>query len=138
MRKHTTTRLLSLLLLLATLVSGPHATRADDGIFQPSAAAKPYIDFDGKGFLINGKRTFIASGCLHYPRVPRALWRDRLLRFKRAGFNTVQTYCFWDFHEPQEGKWDFTGDKDLDAFLKLVKSLGMYATVRVGPYVCAE
>ena len=111
---------------------------AIDGMFPAAAAAKPFIDFDGRGFLVNGKRTFLASGSLHYARVPRELWRDRLLRMKRAGFNTVETYIFWNFQEPQEGKWDFTGGHDLDAFLKLVKQLGMYATVRVGPYICAE
>lgn len=130
--------LLLALTLLCLSALGAQPVRADDGMFPAAPAAKPYIDFDGRGFLIEGKRTFIASGSLHYPRVPRALWRDRLLRFKRAGFNTVQTYAFWNFHEPKEGQWDFRGDKDLDAFLKLVKSLGMYATVRVGPYVCAE
>jgi len=114
------------------------AAHANDGIFPPAPAAKPFINFDGHGFLIKGKRTFLASGSLHYGRVPRALWRDRLLRIKRAGFNTVQTYAFWNFHEPQEGKWDFSGDKDLNAFLKLVKAMGLYAVVRPGPYVCAE
>lgn len=139
MHKRTSAWLLPVFLLLfVVLTGGARMTRADDGMFPPAAAARPFIDFDGKGFIVHGRRTFIASGSLHYPRVPRALWRDRLLRFKRAGFNTVQTYAFWNFHEPQEGKFDFTGDKDLDAFLKLVKSLGMYATVRVGPYVCAE
>ncbi len=116
----------------------PALARADDGMFPPSAAAKPFIDYDGRGFLVNGKRTFIASGSLHYPRLPRALWRDTLLRMKRLGFNTVQTYAFWNFHAPKENEWDFVGDKDLDAFLKLIKELGMYATVRVGPYVCGE
>jgi len=111
---------------------------ADDGMFPPAPAAKAAIDFDGRGFLIQGKRTFIASGTLHYPRVPRALWRDRLLRIKRGGFNCVETYAFWNLHEPHEGKWSFSGDNDIDAFLKLVKELGMYAIVRVGPYVCAE
>jgi beta-galactosidase len=120
------------------VLGASHAARANDGIFPAAPAAKASIDFDGRGFMINGRRTFIASGSLHYARVPRALWRDRLLRFKRAGFNTVQTYVFWDFNEPQEGKIDFTGDGDLDAFLKLAKSLDMYAVVRVGPYVCAE
>ena len=115
-----------------------HKQPAIDGIFPPAATAKPFIDFDGRGFLVNGKRTFLASGSLHYARVPRELWRDRLLRMKRAGFNTVQTYLFWNFQEPQEGKWDFSGNHDLNAFLKLVKQMGMYATVRVGPYVCAE
>ena len=70
--------------------------------------------------------------------MPRALWRDRLLRFKRAGFNCVEVYTFWNWHEPQEGKFDFTGDHDLDAYLKLVHEMGMYAICRVGPYYCAE
>ena len=111
---------------------------ADDGIFPPSVAAKPFIDFDGKGFIVNGKREFIASGTMHYPRVPRALWRDRLMKIKRSGFNCVETYAFWNLHEAQEGKWDFSGEKDFGAFLSLIKELGMYSIVRLGPYVCAE
>ena len=71
-------------------------------------------------------------------RVPHELWRDRLLRLKRAGFNTVETYAFWNFHEPRENEWDFTGDKDIGAFLATAQELGLYAIVRVGPYVCAE
>ncbi len=110
----------------------------NDSIFPPLPAARPYINFDGKGFLINGKRTFIVAGELQYPRTPRAQWRDRLLRIKRAGYNTVQTYAFWNYHEPREGEFDFTGEKDLDAFLKLVHSLNLYAIVRMGPYVNAE
>ena len=66
------------------------------------------------------------------------LWRDRLLRLKRAGFNTVETYAFWNFHEPRENEWDFTGDKDFGAFLSTAQEVGLYAIVRVGPYVCAE
>ncbi len=130
--------LLTTLFALSLALMSPRPARADDGIFPPAPAAKASIDFDGRGFRIRGKRTFLCSGSLHYSRVPRALWRDRLLRMKRAGFNTVQTYAFWNFHEPQEGRWDFSGDKDLDAFLKLVKAMGMYAVVRPGPYVCAE
>ena len=125
-------------LLLALGLSMGMTAKADDGMFPAAAAARSAIDFDGKGFIVRGKRTFIASGSLHYSRVPRALWRDRLLRIKRAGFNTVETYAFWNFHEAQEGKWDFAGDHDFNAYLKLINELGMYAIVRVGPYVCAE
>ena len=124
-------------LATAALLAG-HPARANDGMFPSAAAAKPAIDYDGQGFIIRGERTFIASGSLHYPRVPQAQWRERMLQMKRAGLNTVQTYVFWNEHEPVEGKFDFTGNRDLDAFLKLVKSMGMYATVRVGPYICAE
>ena len=120
------------------LGAGAQTARADDGIFPPAPAAAPYINFDGKGFLLNGKRTFIASGGMEYCRVPRALWHDRLLRLKRAGFNCVEIYNMWNFHEPKKGQFDFAGDHDLDAFLKMVKAMDLYAIVRVGPYVCAE
>jgi beta-galactosidase len=110
----------------------------NDHIFPPSAAAKPYIDFDNKGFLIDGKRTFLASAGLEYARIPHQLWHDRLLRIKRAGFNCIEIYTIWNFHEAREGKFDFTGDRDLNLFLKEVKDLGMYSIVRVGPYYCAE
>lgn len=79
--------LLCLGLLVALL---PLTASANDSMFPPTPAAKPFIDIiDGKGFLIHGKRTSIVSGSMHYARVPRALWADRLLRMKRAGFNTV-------------------------------------------------
>ena len=134
-----TTRLIGILfglLLLAGFTAS--IARADDGIFPPAPAAAPYINFDGRGFLVNGSRTFLASGGLEYCRIPRTLWRDRLLRLKRAGFNTVEIYNMWNFHEPKKGQFDFSGDHDLNAFLKLVKAMGLYAVVRVGPYVCAE
>ncbi|MDB5030563.1 MAG: hypothetical protein JWP71_1284 [Mucilaginibacter sp.] len=75
---------------------------------------------------------------MEYARVPRALWHDRLLRLKRAGFNAIEMYTFWNFHEPKEGQFNFTGDHDLNAFLKMIKDMGMYAIVRVGPYYCGE
>ena len=123
-------------LTLACLAVG--TARADNELFPPTPTAKAAIDFDGRGFIVQGKRVFVVAGALHYSRVPRALWRDRLLRIKRAGYNTVQTYTFWSYHETREGQYDFSGDKDLDAYLKLIHSMNMYAIVRIGPYVNAE
>jgi beta-galactosidase len=120
------------------LISIPQSLRANSDIFPPADAAKASIDFDGAGFIINGQRTWIASGSLHYPRVPRALWRDRLLKIKRGGFNCVQTYAFWNYHEVKEGEFDFKDEKDFGAFLDLAHELGLYVVVRPGPYVCAE
>lgn len=129
-------------LIMATLMSltcliQPQAL-ANDSIFPAQPAALGAISFDGKGFLINGQRTFVVSAGMEYARVPRELWADRLLRFKRAGFNCTEFYTFWNYHEPQSGQFDFSGNRDLDAYLKLAKSLGLYATARVGPYYCAE
>jgi|ECHhosMinimDraft_1075155.scaffolds.fasta_scaffold00769_6 beta-galactosidase len=80
----------------------------------------------------------ILSGEIHYPRVPRALWRDRLLKLKRAGFNTVTMYFFWNYHEVEPGKFDFSGEKDVDEFISIANSLGLKFIARVGPYDCAE
>lgn len=136
-----TARLLLLLLICgkyATAQPGTGTPSRNDHMFPPAASAKPFINYDARGFLVNGKRTFIASASMEYARVPRALWHDRLLRLKRAGFNAIEMYTFWNFHEPREGQFNFTGDHDLDAYLKLIKSMGMYAIVRVGPYYCGE
>jgi beta-galactosidase len=122
-----------------TLLLAVPSLRANDDFFPPSSDAAKVIDFDGLGFTINGKRTFITSGSVHFARVPRENWRDILLKLKRSGFNTVETYVFWNYHEPKEGQFDFTTEsRDLGAFLDLAKELGLYAFVRVGPYSCAE
>ncbi|SEN58501.1 beta-galactosidase [Mucilaginibacter gossypiicola] len=129
--------ILTFILLLSAFTKA-HSQSANDHIFPASAVAKPYIDFDSKGFMVNGKRTFIVSAGLEYARIPHELWYDRLLRIKRAGFNCIEIYTIWNFHEEQEGKFNFTGDHDLGKFLDIVKQLGLYAIVRVGPYYCAE
>jgi beta-galactosidase len=110
----------------------------NDHMFRAAESARSTIDYDARGFLIHGQRTFIVSAGMEYARIPHQLWRDRLLRLKRGGFNTVEIYTFWNFHEPQEGQFDFSGDHDLNAFLKLVRELDMYVIARVGPYYCAE
>ena len=125
------------ILPLLVLLIQPNA-RANDSFFPPQPAAQRVINFDGKGFLINGDRTFVVSAGMDYARVPRELWADRLTRFQRAGFNCTEFYAFWNYHEPQSGQFDFSGNRDLDAYLKLAKSLGLYAIPRVGPYYCAE
>ncbi|WP_183556782.1 beta-galactosidase [Mucilaginibacter sp. SP1R1] len=127
-----------LICLFVTRINVAFSQSANDHIFPAAATAKPSIDFDARGFLINGKRTFLVSAGLEYARIPHQLWYDRLLRLKRAGFNCIEIYTFWNFHEPHDGVFDFAGDHDLDAFLKTVKRLNMYAIVRVGPYYCAE
>ncbi len=91
-----------------------------------------------KSFMLNGEPVRIIAGAMHYFRVPREYWRDRLLKIKACGFNTIETYTAWNMHEPREGEFDFSGMLDLKAYLKLINELGMYAIVRPGPYICSE
>ncbi len=89
-------------------------------------------------FIYNGENVRIISGAMHYFRVPREYWRDRLLKIKACGFNTIETYTAWNLHEPEEGCFDFSGNLDLKAYLDLIKELDMFAIVRPGPYICSE
>jgi hypothetical protein len=93
------------------------------------------IRYDSSCFTINNKDTIIFSGAFHYPRCHKALWRDRLTKFKAAGFNAIETYVFWNYHEAEKGKSNLT---DFEDFIKLVHEMGFYMIVRPGPYVCAE
>ena len=73
-------------------------------------------------FYRNGKVTPVLSGEMHYARIPHQYWRHRLQMMKGMGLNTVATYVFWNLHEPEPGKWDFTGDKNLAEFIKTARS----------------
>ncbi len=88
--------------------------------------------------MIDGKRVWLVSGSIHYFRVPAELWRDRLLKAKRAGLNCITTYVPWNYHEPIEGVWNFEGDRDVAQFVRLADELGLYVILRPGPYICAE
>jgi len=96
------------------------------------------LSYDDKAFIVDGRRVWLAAGAVHYFRVPRELWRDRLLKLKRAGLNAVETYVAWNAHEAREGRFDFSGGLDLDAFLTLAEELGLWIIARPGPYICSE
>lgn len=113
----------------------PAASRASSPV--APARAHSFAIHDGK-FLLDGKPFVIISGELHYPRIPRAYWRHRLKMAKAMGLNAITTYVFWNWHEPEKGKFRFTGDADLVQFLKIAQEEGLYVILRPGPYVCAE
>jgi beta-galactosidase len=89
-------------------------------------------------FLLNGKPFRIMAGEVHFQRIPREYWADRLLKIKAAGLNTVGTYVFWNALEPEPGQWDFSGGNDLAAFIRTAERLGLWVIIRPGPYACAE
>lgn len=90
------------------------------------------------GFRLGGEPFRVISGAIHYFRVPREYWRDRLIKLKACGFNTVETYVAWNMHEPREGEFDYSDMLDIEDFLTTAAELGLYAIVRPGPYICSE
>ncbi len=123
---------------VVALVSASTKVRANANIFPPEPSAESAIHWKDGYFDINGQPTFLTSGEMHYARIPRELWADRIWRAKMMGLNCVQTYVFWNATESKEGQWDFSGNADLDAWLTAIQKAGLYAIVRVGPYSCAE
>ena len=72
----------------------------------------------GNEFYLNDKPFKIYSGAMHYFRTLPEYWEDRLLKLKKAGFNTVETYVCWNLHEPQKGVFDFSGMLDIAKFIE--------------------
>ncbi|XP_010262091.1 PREDICTED: beta-galactosidase 17 [Nelumbo nucifera] len=89
-------------------------------------------------FWKDGQPFQIIGGDLHYFRVLPEYWKDRLLRAKALGLNTIQTYVPWNLHEPSPGEYVFEGIADVESFLKLCQELGFLVMLRSGPYICAE
>ena len=48
------------------------------------------IDYENDTFLKDGEPFRYISGSMHYQRVPRPLWEDRMRKIKAAGFNAIQ------------------------------------------------
>lgn len=93
---------------------------------------------EGEHFLLDGKPFQFISGDIHYARVPREYWRDRLRKIRSLGLNTICTYMFWNLHEPEPGAFNFAGNLDAAAFLRMAQEEGLWVLLRPGPYVCAE
>ena len=91
-----------------------------------------------EAFLLDNQPFQMISGEMHYPRVPREAWRQRMKMARAMGLNTIGTYVFWNLHEPQKGVFDFTGNNDVAEFVKIAKEEGLWVILRPSPYVCAE
>ncbi|KAK3438941.1 hypothetical protein EUGRSUZ_C03897 [Eucalyptus grandis] len=96
------------------------------------------VSYDRKAIIIDGKRRILISGSIHYPRSTPEMWPDLIRKAKEGGLDVIQTYVFWNGHEPSPGNYYFEDRYDLVRFIKLVQQAGLYVHLRIGPYVCAE
>ncbi|XP_028132501.1 beta-galactosidase-1-like protein 2 [Diabrotica virgifera virgifera] len=124
--------------LVAAVLPTLYEYYTGNGIHTGLNADKPY-------FTLNNRNISIYSGAIHYFRIPKRYWRNRLRKLRAAGFNAVETYVPWNLHEPQPGWYDFgAGGSDMQEFLnvteflKIAQEEDLLAIVRPGPYICAE
>lgn len=96
------------------------------------------VTYDHRAVVIGGKRRVLISGSIHYPRSTPEMWPDLIQKSKDGGLDVIETYVFWNLHEPVRNQYNFEGRYDLVKFVKLVAEAGLYAHLRIGPYVCAE
>ncbi|XP_047317003.1 beta-galactosidase-like [Impatiens glandulifera] len=96
------------------------------------------VSYDNRALTINGKQRILISGSIHYPRSTPEMWPDLIHKAKEGGIDVIQTYVFWNGHEPQQDNYYFEERYDLVKFIKLIKEAGLYAHLRIGPYACAE
>lgn len=144
MRNLFLSTVLTIACLLGTAAQAQKPVTAGDAIatdeVRNSDKSNPVGTFEaGKGtFLLNGKPFVVKAAELHYPRIPKPYWDQRIKLCKALGMNTICLYVFWNSHEPQPGVYNFSEQNDLAAFCRLCQQNGMYVILRPGPYVCAE
>ena len=90
-----------------------------------------YLERDGKPWVP-------IMGEFHFSRGSRQHWYRELCKMKAGGVTVVATYLFWIYHEEEEGRFDFTGDRDIRAFLLACQRAGLEAVIRIGPWAHGE
>ncbi|MDQ8734320.1 beta-galactosidase [Paenibacillus sp. LHD-38] len=100
--------------------------------------ARAAVQFDADAVKIGDTSHILLCASLFYFRIPRALWKERMAQLKAFGYNSIDVYFPWNYHETAEGKWDFSGERDVSEFLAAAAEAGLYVVARPGPYICSE
>ncbi|CAN5624799.1 hypothetical protein BH11BAC3_BH11BAC3_35730 [soil metagenome] len=96
------------------------------------------IEINNRYMTLNGKPIIPVMGEMHFSRVAKDQWEDRILKMKACGVNIIACYVLWIHHEEIEGRFDWNGNKDLGAFVELCAKHGLWVYPRIGPWCHAE
>ena len=96
------------------------------------------LTLDSRSLILDGRRWTPVMGEFHFARYPAAAWQRELEKMKAGGVDIVATYVFWIHHEEVEGAWNWSGDRDLRAFVQASAAAGVKVIVRVGPWCHGE
>lgn len=114
---------------------------AESGYFKMGTARHPdgrELTVDSRSLRLNGRPWTPVMGEFHYSRYPAPEWREELLKMKAGGVDIVATYVFWIHHEEVEGNWDWSGQRNLRAFVEAARDVGLTVVVRCGPWCHGE
>ncbi|KAK8949824.1 Beta-galactosidase 5 [Platanthera guangdongensis] len=107
-------------------------------IFVLLPTAECGVTYDCKAIIINEQCRILNSGSIHYPRSTPEMWEGLMQKAKDGDLDVIQTYGFWNGHEPSPGQYNFEGRYDLVRFVRTVQQAGLYMHLRIGPYICGE
>ena len=95
---------------------------------------QPYnVSYDGRAFKLNGARTLFLSGTMHYPRAAGPeTWESWFRLARQSSLNMLETYAFWNFHEPLEASYNFGGNANLSDFVRRAGDHGLFVNLRIG------
>lgn len=111
------------------------------GTFRFGTSATPEgktLLVDSKGLILDGKHIIPVMGEIHYSRVPESEWRREIRKMKAGGINIISTYIFWIHHEPEEGKWNWSGNHNLRRFVRICAEENVMLVLRLGPFCHGE
>ncbi len=96
------------------------------------------IGINSQYLMLDGKPWLPVMGEFHYVRTPADEWDAELAKIKASGVDIVATYLMWNYHEEAEGRFDWSGERDLRAFVAAAGRHGLKVFLRLGPWVHAE
>ncbi|KAL7623340.1 hypothetical protein AAE478_007021 [Parahypoxylon ruwenzoriense] len=103
------------------------------------SAPEPAFTYDRNSFLLNGQPYVIIGGQMDPQRIPPAYWRDRLMKARAMGLNTIFSYVYWNLLEPKQGEWASNEEiNDIAKFFHIAQDQGLNIVLRPGPYICGE
>jgi hypothetical protein len=102
------------------------------------AANGDVYEVNSKYFIKNGKPMLPVMGEFHFSRLKPEEWEEAILKMKAGGVQILATYVFWIHHEEKQEEWDFTGSRNLRAFLEICKKTEMPVWLRIGPWAHGE
>ena len=129
-------------------LSGPPATGPAPTEARATSEAGPRersVRLARRRLYVDGQPRLCFAVEVHYFRLDRDQWADRLNRLQEAGCDQVSTYIPWLWHEVPDGtghRFDLTGEtderRDLAGYLDLAAERGLGVIARPGPFVMAE
>lgn len=125
------------ILCMLVMLSGLGFTQIPNTIRKSSKSIQKF-EIGEKDFLLNSQPIVIRCGEMHFARIPREYWQQRLRMAHAMGLNTICAYLFWNYHERETGKFTWSGMADAAEFCRLAQKEGMHVILRPGPYSCAE